>query len=551
MTGGFAYREYRYTPSADQAAKTPVRHPVVIIGAGPVGLAAALDLAVHGRPVVVLEAENQVSAGSRAICWSKRTLEIMDRLGVGQALVEKGVTWRHGKVFFGDRRIFEFDLLPDDDHKRPAFINLQQYHFEQIAIEAAERTNSIDLRWRNRVIGVETAADGVRLTIETSDGPYRLEADYLLACDGARSPTRKLLGLDFAGRVFEDRFLIADVVMKAEFPTERWFWFDSPFNRGQSALLHRQADDVWRVDLQLGRDADPAREAEPDRVLPRLRAMLGDDADFELDWVSVYTFQCRRLERFRHGRILFAGDSAHQVSPFGARGGNSGIQDADNLVWKLALVLDGKAPESLLDSYDTERIAAADENILCSTRSTDFISPKSGVSRAFRDAVLDLAERHDFARRLVNSGRLSLPARYDASPLVTPDAAEFADGPSPGSAALDARVEAGESGWLLDKLGGCFCALYFADGAGPRTAPGGAGALAGDGVPLRVLAVGGANGANGLERLGDPAGHLAARYDAAPGTVYLFRPDQHVAARWRTFDVGACRDAVRRAIGSA
>ncbi len=551
MTGGFAYREYRYTPSADQAAKTPVRHPVVIIGAGPVGLAAALDLAVHGRPVVVLEAENQVSAGSRAICWSKRTLEIMDRLGVGQALVEKVVTWRHGKVFFGDRRIFEFDLLPDDDHKRPAFINLQQYHFEQIAIEAAERTNSIDLRWRNRVIGVETAADGVRLTIETSDGPYRLEADYLLACDGARSPTRKLLGLDFAGRVFEDRFLIADVVMKAEFPTERWFWFDSPFNRGQSALLHRQADDVWRVDLQLGRDADPAREAEPDRVLPRLRAMLGDDADFELDWVSVYTFQCRRLERFRHGRILFAGDSAHQVSPFGARGGNSGIQDADNLVWKLALVLDGKAPESLLDSYDTERIAAADENILCSTRSTDFISPKSGVSRAFRDAVLDLAERHDFARRLVNSGRLSLPARYDASPLVTPDAAEFVDGPSPGSAALDARVEAGESGWLLDKLGGCFCALYFADGAGPRTAPGGAGALAGDGVPLRVLAVGGANGANGLERLGDPAGHLAARYDAAPGTVYLFRPDQHVAARWRTFDVGACRDAVRRAIGSA
>ena len=230
-----------------------------------------------------------------------------------------------------------------------------------------------------------------------------------------------MLGLDWQGQVFRDRFLIADIHMHSDFPTERWFWFDPPFHPNQSALLHRQADDVWRIDFQLGWEADPDEERKPERILPRLRAMLGEDARFEIEWASVYTFACRRMQRFRHGRVLFAGDAAHVVSPFGARGANSGIQDADNLVWKLALVLAGGAPERLLDTYDSERVRAADENILNSTRSTDFITPKSRVSRAFRDAVLGLAKKHAFARRLVNSGRLSVPSILADSPLNTPD----------------------------------------------------------------------------------------------------------------------------------
>ena len=219
-----------------------------------------------------------------------------------------------------------------------------------------------------------------------------MEAEWLIACDGAGSPIRNMMGLDFIGRIFEDNFLIADVVMEdsPDFPVERRFWFDPPFNRGQSALLHKQPDNAWRIDLQLGWDIDKAKESKPENVIPRLKAFLGESATFELEWVSIYTFQCRRMEKFRHERVIFAGDSAHQVSPFGARGANSGIQDTDNLVWKLKLVMDGKAPECLLDSYDAERIHGADENILNSSRSTDFITPKSEVSRLFRDAVLDL-----------------------------------------------------------------------------------------------------------------------------------------------------------------
>ena len=300
--------------------------------------------------------------------------------------------------------------------------------------------------------------------VATPDGAYRLEAGWLLACDGAGSPVRRMLGADFVGRVFEDNFLIADVVMEADFPTERWFWFDPPFNRGQSALLHKQPDNVWRIDLQLGRDVDRDEQQKPGNVVPRLRAMLGPDVRFELEWVSVYTFQCRRMERFRHGRVIFAGDSAHQVSPFGARGANSGIQDTDNLCWKLRLVIEGRAPERLLDSYDHERIQAADENLVNSTRSTDFITPKSATSRLFRDAVLDLSEGLPFARPLVNSGRLSVPCVHDGSPLNGPDDPALPRRTRPGAPASDAPLE---DGWLVDALGGRFRLLAI-DTPAPR-----------------------------------------------------------------------------------
>jgi 3-(3-hydroxy-phenyl)propionate hydroxylase len=288
-------------------------------------------------------------------------------------------------------------------------VNLQQYHFEECLVRRAQALPELEIRWRHKVTGVIPGDARISLQVATDDGDYMLTCDWLVACDGARSPLRQMLGLDFEGQVFRDRFLIADIHMTSDFPAERRFWFDPPFHPNQSVLLHRQSDDVWRVDFQLGWDADPELERLPERIVPRLCAMLGPDARFEIEWASVYTFQCRRMQKFRHGRLLFAGDSAHLVSPFGARGANSGIQDADNLVWKLDLVLRGLAPEALLDTYDDERVAAADENLRNSTRSTDFITPKSTVSRTFRDAVLALARRHPFARTLVNSGRLSVP----------------------------------------------------------------------------------------------------------------------------------------------
>jgi 3-(3-hydroxy-phenyl)propionate hydroxylase len=524
---------YPYARSDDQDAAKPVRHTAIVVGAGPVGLMAAIDLALQDIGVVLLDENSKVSTGSRAICIAKRSLEIQDRLGCGQPMVDKGVVWNLGKVFFGSRKVYEFNLLPESGHKRPAFINLQQYHLEKYLVdrvmELQRHGKKIDIRGGNKVTHVVPADDHVSVTVATPEGTYTVEADWLVACDGATSPIRNMLGLDFAGRVFEDNFLIADVVMDAEFPTERWFWFDPPFNRGQSALLHKQPDRVWRIDLQLGRDIDKELEKKPERVIPRLRDMLGQGVKFDLEWVSIYTFQCRRMAKFRHRRVLFAGDSAHQVSPFGARGANSGIQDADNLIWKLKLVIDREAPESLLDTYDVERTQAADENILNSSRSTDFITPKSEVSRRFRDAVLDLSEHYPFARPLVNSGRLSVPCIYDGSPLNGPDVMDMPNRTRPGSPAPDAPWD---GSWLLDILGGKFHILAINMSAPVDLAVGG--------IKIETLQT-----VNVTPELRDR--YLGRKQQA----VYLVRPDQHIAARWETFDADAVRKAVLKATGRA
>jgi 3-(3-hydroxy-phenyl)propionate hydroxylase len=375
----------------------------------------------------------------------------------------------------------------------------------------------------------------------------------LVAADGARSAIRGFLGQTSSGQTFRDRFLIADVKMAADFPAERWFWFDPPFHPNQSVLLHQQPDGVWRIDFQLGWDADPVAERRPDKVIPRVQALLGREAKFDLEWVSIYTFSCLRMEKFRHGRVLFAGDSAHGVSPFGARGANSGVQDADNLSWKLRLVLQGLSPEELLDTYDSERVQAADENILNSTRSTDFITPKNEASHSFRNATLELAKDCEFARRLVNSGRLSLPSTYSDSPLNTADADSFSGPEIPGAPALDAPLRrAGEDTWLLSHIGNVFAGIYFNDGRelSPELTKA-LRSLSDDRlrVSVSILEPKGspAREATGLKFFEDVEGLAAKRYDAQPGTFYLFRPDQHVCARWRHFDVASIRAALARA----
>jgi 3-(3-hydroxy-phenyl)propionate hydroxylase len=521
--------QFGYRRHADQNAGAPARHPVIIIGAGPVGMTLALDLAQRGIATVLLDDADRIGEGSRAICFARRTLEIFDRLGVADPMLAKGVVWQKGKVFQESTQVYEFDLAPEGGHKMPAFINLQQYYVEQFLVAAIAAKPAIDLRWRNRVIGIARCSDGATVTIDTPDGEYNLTCDWLVCCDGARSPARGMLGLDFTGEVFEDQFLIADVKMKGDFPTERWFWFDPPFHSGQSALLHRQPDDIWRIDLQLGPDADAATERRPENVKSRIARMLGH-ADFTLEWVSIYKFQCRRLASFVHGRVIFAGDSAHQVSPFGARGANSGIQDADNLGWKLCRVIRGEAPAPLIDSYGIERGQAADENIGHSTRSTDFIAPRSKMERRFRNAALRLAGHADFAKRFVNSGRLSLPTIYD-SPLSTPDTAMW-DGAAPvGGPAIDLPLapSGNEARWLLGQLGRNFTVLHIGEDC---IAPAADANITHLTIPL----------SNG------PAEMVARRYGGKRGAVYVIRPDQHICARLPTYDPPQVDAAIRRAM---
>ena len=364
-----------------------------------------------------------------------------------------------------------------------------------------------------------------------------LNAQYVIACDGARSSLRQMVGAEFEGQVFEDQFLIADVKMTAAFPTERWFWFDPPFHAGRSALLHKQPDDIWRIDLQLNRFADPAVEKLPENVRPRIARMLGHDK-FDFEWISLYKFQCRRMDRFIHGRVVFAGDAAHQVSPFGARGANSGLEDAENIAWKLDRVLRGTSPEALLESYHTERSAAADENVSKFHPLDRLVkAPNSHQEARLRKAVLSLAKETEFGKRMVNGGRLSVPSVYE-TPLSTADSDAWRGGPRPGASMLDAPVAErdGRSTFLTEAFigqGTRFTLLEFGNGAAAADAPEGVG----------TIRVGGENG------FADPQGFAANRYDAEPGTAYLLRPDGYVAARFRKPSRPAIDAALSRASG--
>ena len=549
MMASYEYRHFPYVEPPELSGAATKRPAVIIVGAGPVGLTAAIDLALHDIPVLVLDESDVVSVGSRAICWAKRTLEIWDRLGVAERMLAKGVTWNLGRVYHRDQELYSFNLAPEGGHKMPAFINLQQYYVEEFLVaRASELANRIELRWKNKVTGILARADGVELEIQTPGGSYRLEADWVIAADGGRSSIRGLLGLPFEGETFEERFLIADVHMQASFPNERWFWFEPPFHRGESALLHRQPDNIFRLDFQLGPSADPELERRPERVLPRIRAVVGE-TPFELEWSSVYAFRCARMDRLAHGRVIFAGDSAHLVSPFGARGGNGGIQDADNLGWKLASVVKGRAPASVLDSYDEERGRGADENILNSKRTTNFMTPKTATERLFRDNILALAREFPFARNLVNAGRLSKPCSLDGLRLQSEDDPALGGAMMPGAPCADAPIldAAGRPGWLLEHFGGDFVLLVLADAPADIPDPS---ALARLERAPRLCAVSrnGLHGCNGMLR--DREGLVHARY-GGPGAVYLIRPDQHVAARFRGFDAAAIDRALLRACGTA
>lgn len=532
--------------------KTNEHHPIVVVGAGPVGLSMAVDLALRGQPVVLVDDGNTFSVGSRAICFAKRTLDIWDRLKVADRMVDKGVSWNVGKVFFRDEEVWSFDLLPEPHHHRPAFINLQQYYCEGYLYEKALELG-IDLRTKHKVVALENHSDHTLLSIETPNGPYQIKADWLIACDGARSPIRGMIDQSSQGRIFKDRFLIADVRMKAQYPAERWFWFDPPFHPNQSVLLHSQPDGVWRIDFQLGWDADPIEEVKEENVRPRIQALLGKEVDFDFEWISIYTFACERMNKFRFGRILFAGDAAHRVSPFGARGANSGVQDTDNLAWKLDLHLRSKAPESILDTYCSERRFAAEENLQHSSRATDFITPKSEISTLFRNTVLRLAKDHDFARGMVNSGRLSTPSTYENSPLNTADTSIFASTVAIGSPAADAPLSLQKlDTWWLNHLGKNFTLAVFNPDQNQVTE---LQALQENSLLTIVLIYPESHVPNPTTRdfviIHDISGIWQKRYDALASSTYLFRPDQHLCARWRKINTESIQAAVQRACGHA
>jgi 3-(3-hydroxy-phenyl)propionate hydroxylase len=520
-----AARVYEGLPRfAAPALRGPQRRGVVVLGAGPVGLALAAGLARHGTPCTVVEPRTAVSFGSRAICLSRRSLEILESFGVAAPILAAGLPWTRGHSFWRRYKVLEFAMPHTPEDRHPPMLNLQQCFTEQLLVDALAGRPEVELRWHSHMLALTQGRDGATLRISTPGGEYDLTADWVVAADGARSPARQALGLQLQGNSYEGRYLIADIRLASASPTERRAWFDPPANPGSTVLMHKQPHDIWRIDYQLRDDEDAEAAQQEAAVRARIDAHLaaiGEPAEYELVLISLYRAHCLTLDAYRHGRVLFAGDAAHLVPIFGVRGLNSGIDDAGNLAWKLAAVLRGDGGESLLDSYSEERVAAARENIRAARKSTLFMTPPGRGHALMRDAALSLSVSQDFARALVNP-RQSSTITFAESRLQTPEQGEWAAGPPPG-ATLPSLPLGGSHVQVL--VGPCPTVLLATGGAGPEARNG-----------LQVVLV------------AEPTA-LAALGLAGPGAGYLMRPDGHVAWRWQQFDPASFAAALARLMG--
>ncbi|MBI5275513.1 MAG: FAD-dependent monooxygenase [Burkholderiales bacterium] len=547
---GYALPQYPFEAPPELAAGQTGEHAIVIVGAGISGLTLACALASYGVQAVVLDEDDTVGvkgASSRGICYTQKSLEIFHRLGIYDRIAAKGMQWSVGRTFAGDDEVYSFDLRREGSYSlsmQPPFINIQQFYIEGYLVERIHELGHVQLRWKNRVVACEQDGEAATLTIETPGGPYRIRAAHVVDASGSHTPFRQWVGASVTAKKGDDRWCIADVRFAAHAPhaTERHTWIEAPFNENRAVWQHPMADDVWRVDYQMAPDSDPAEVSRDDVVRERLARHFGDDAGLELVWVGPYAYKSECVDCLRHGHVYFMGDAAKVVSPFGARGGNTGIADADNLAWKLAAVLRGHAAPALLESYDEERHEAAEQNVLVTNRTARFLRPATPAEKLFRTAAIGLARQQAFARQFINTGRMAVANPYSRSSVcaggqglpVQNAAFQWPDGST------------GVVNNLLRWADGRLLLLFF--GAAPRATLQQLRTLS-QAAPLVAVQVAGPLDTPGaVEHVRDPQGHLKAACHVFGHSWALLRPDSYLAATGEAVDASlvAC---VGRALG--
>lgn len=525
------YYDYKIYPAAPKPPASAGQAPVVIVGAGPIGLALALDLARHKVPCVLLESEQQVSLGSRAIVFTRRSMEILQQVGADKAITAQGLPWRFGNSFFGGHKVFRMEAPYSEDDRFFPMINLQQQYMEEALVDLVAKQPLIDMRWGHKVVAVHPHDGGVTLDVDTPEGLYSQDCAWVVACDGARSSIRQAQGLQMEGDAYEGRFVIADIRVDLPFPTERLAFFDPVWNPGNTVLMHREPHGIWRVDYQLPPGESPEDALKPESLKARIDAQLelvgAKGAQWEMDWSSVYSARAMTLPDYVNGHVIYCGDAAHMLPIFGVRGANTGWQDGQNLAWKLAAVVKGQATGRLLATYSKERVAAAREIVEEAGKSTRFMTPPTAGFRLMRDATLSLAITQAFVRPLLH-WRTSRPHEYVQSNLNSPedDNGLFTSGPADGAVMQNVRL--GEDRYLMDRLIQSFCLLYFtANASVPAPVTDAVKAWNERGIDLALITIGA-----GCD-VEDTQGKVWAKYGARhAGVAYLIRPDQHVCARW-------------------
>jgi len=547
---GYDLPEYPFQEPPEIASGQPSHHPIVIVGGGLAGLTCACALAQYGIGAVLLDEDNTVGvkgASSRGICYTQKSLEIFDRLGVYDRIAAKGIQWSVGRTFAGTDEVYSFDLRQQSAFNlssQPPFVNIQQFYVEAFLVDRIYELGQVELRWRNRVTAFAQDGECATLTVSTPAGDYQLRADHVIDATGCHSPFRQWVGASVAAKKGDDRWCIADVRFSKHPPVERHTWIEAPFNDNRAVWQHLMADNVWRIDYQMAPDSDPAEVSREEVVRERLTHQFGPDTEVDIVWVGPYAYRSECIDRMRHGRVFFVGDAAKVVSPFGARGGNTGIADADNLAWKLAAVTKGRAAPALLDSYHEERHEAAQQNVKVTARTCRFLRPASALEKVFRDATLGLARQYPFARQLVNTGRMAI-----ANPYTRSSACE----PTGGLSVQNVPFQ-----WPDGSRGTVNDLLRWADGRLLVLVFGTVGAaalqrLAGlsQTAPVRCVQVLGTNDQPGArEWVRDPKDHLQGACHVFGHAWALLRPDSYVAATGESVDATLVH-AVGRALGAA
>nr|WP_235965058.1 FAD-dependent monooxygenase [Caenimonas soli] len=549
---GYVLPEYPFVEPPEIASGEVSHHPIVIVGGGLAGLTLACSLARYGVEAVLLDEDNTVGvkgASSRGICYTQKSLEIFQRLGLYERIAAKGIQWSVGRTFAGKDEVYSFDLRQQSAYNlssQPPFINIQQFYIEGYLVERIQELGHVQLRWNNRVTAFEQNNECATLTVTTPAGDYRMRADHVIDATGSHTPFRKWVGASVTAKKGDDRWCIADVRFGKQAPhaTERHTWIEAPFNENRAVWQHPMGDEVWRIDYQMAPDADPETVSREDVVRERLARHFGDCEGMELVWVGPYAYRSECVDHLRHGRVFFMGDAAKVVSPFGARGGNTGIADADNLAWKLAAVMKGRAAPALLDSYHEERHEAASQNVLVTNRTARFLRPAEGVEKVFRDAALGLARQYVFARQLVNTGRMAI-----ANPYTRSSACEATGGQPVQNVSFE--WPDGSKGTVNDLLqwadGRLLLLLFGGDTNGGSLQR--LQALA-ESAPLRCVQVLGPDeAAAAVEYVRDPKAHLQGACHVFGHAWALIRPDSYVAATGETVDAGLVH-AVGKALGA-
>ncbi|MEO6956298.1 MAG: FAD-dependent monooxygenase [Antricoccus sp.] len=497
--------------------------PVVVIGNGPVGQTTALLLARWGIPVVVLDQRTERDlVGSKAICQQRDVLDVWSSVGAGEQIAAEGLTWTTVRTFYREHELFNYELQDLGNSRFPPFVNISQCRTEEILDEKIAAQPLIEVRWGHDVSAIDQDADEVRLRCGTAEGEVTITAPYVVSCAGAKgSLIRKSLDVSFEGVSFDDRFLICDI--RTDLPgweSERRFYFDPEWNPGRQVLIHPCPNSTFRIDWQVPAEYSLEEDELAGGLDARIRHIVGDQP-YDIVWKSVYRFQSRIVDRMHVGRVLLAGDCAHLVAPFGARGLNSGVADAENAAWKIAFVLRGFSPATILSTYHDERHAAAVENLDVTTATMDFLVPQDEQQWQHRRAILEHSVSSAETRAQVDSGRLSEPFWYSQSPLTTCDAGRpvatrpprgGVQAPAPGVIVPDVPLQIDHDATTLRMIARAGILLLT-------------GISVGDIEPLhdwpvRILSIGHI----------DPDGHLATALGIRSDEIWVIRPDAHIAA---------------------